>query len=381
MSTAFYIGCGLDVIPIIMKKDIKTFVYIDAGPSFDPSTPYPSAAREFKFLQKLDTVMARIGFEKQDNSIYFNTTTNQVVCYFYNTVFPNITENISCFIPYCDTLIVAGYNPIIPKTEFMFPNVTRLIVNLHTCYHVPEDEHYHDRELYSSICEYYAHRSIDIECIREKEPSDESDMVTPQTAEKYDIVTMHMTLVEFEKESGKMLKEIEELEIQKRDDMYRSLQIKVEKLAPTYSSVYRVIQTVTPLLEEEHMLWFFMSYLVVHSGNGKLCNSCHIVTNKNIYRIHEIGELRPVYTFYEPLNRKYLTFLDKVMMDYLNSWHMISVTSVGVGQLNRNIESIIRIVPGCYKNGSWIQLDGFFGMYFHEPTMELSELPPVKLKL
>jgi hypothetical protein len=42
----------------------------------------------------------------------------------------------------------------------------------------------------------------------------------------------------------------------------------------------------------------------------------------------------------------------------------------------KKFESIIRLIPGSYKNGSWRQLDGFFGMYFNETTMEVSELPP-----
>jgi len=67
------------------------------------------------------------------------------------------------------------------------------------------------------------------------------------------------------------------------------------------------------------------------------------------------------------------------MTDSMSAWQMTSVMSVGVCQLNRNLESIIRIVPGSYQNGLWKQLDGFFGIYFHELTMELSELPPLKL--
>jgi hypothetical protein len=42
----------------------------------------------------------------------------------------------------------------------------------------------------------------------------------------------------------------------------------------------------------------------------------------------------------------------------------------------KKFESIIRLIPGSYKNGSWRQLDGFFGMYFNETTMEVSEVPP-----
>jgi hypothetical protein len=32
------------------------------------------------------------------------------------------------------------------------------------------------------------------------------------------------------------------------------------------------------------------------------------------------------------------------------------------------------LIPGGYKNGLWRPLDGFFGVYFDEKTMELSEL-------
>jgi hypothetical protein len=45
----------------------------------------------------------------------------------------------------------------------------------------------------------------------------------------------------------------------------------------------------------------------------------------------------------------------------------------------KKFESIIRLIPGGYKNGDWKQLDGFFGMYFNEATMEVSELPPPSL--
>ena len=45
----------------------------------------------------------------------------------------------------------------------------------------------------------------------------------------------------------------------------------------------------------------------------------------------------------------------------------------------KKFESIIRLIPGGYKNGDWKQLDGFFGMYFNEATMEVSELQPPSL--
>jgi hypothetical protein len=55
---------------------------------------------------------------------------------------------------------------------------------------------------------------------------------------------------------------------------------------------------------------------------------------------------------------------------------------VGAEQVSNALtkfESIVRLIPGSYKNGSWRQLDGFFGMYFNESTMEVSEVPPPSL--
>lgn len=37
----------------------------------------------------------------------------------------------------------------------------------------------------------------------------------------------------------------------------------------------------------------------------------------------------------------------------------------------KDFELIIRLIPGSYKNGSWRPLDGFFGPYFNEKTLEI----------
>lgn len=36
----------------------------------------------------------------------------------------------------------------------------------------------------------------------------------------------------------------------------------------------------------------------------------------------------------------------------------------------KKFESIIRLIPGSYQNSDWKQLDGFFGLYYNEKTME-----------
>lgn len=42
----------------------------------------------------------------------------------------------------------------------------------------------------------------------------------------------------------------------------------------------------------------------------------------------------------------------------------------------KKFETIIRLIPGEYKNGSWKALDGFFGVYFNRDTLELSKYSP-----
>ena len=81
----------------------------------------------------------------------------------------------------------------------------------------------------------------------------------------------------------------------------------------------------------------------------------------------------PVYIFTEPLSLKFA----KLLHNSVAQRNPSSVNSVSSGIFYRDIESIIRLIPGgSYKNGNWRQLDGFFGMYYNDVTNELSELPP-----
>jgi hypothetical protein len=53
-----------------------------------------------------------------------------------------------------------------------------------------------------------------------------------------------------------------------------------------------------------------------------------------------------------------------------------SLSNIMYLDARKKFESVIRLIPGGYKNGDWRQLDGFFGMYYNESTMEVSEVPP-----
>ena len=95
-----------------------------------------------------------------------------------------------------------------------------------------------------------------------------------------------------------------------------------------------------------------------------------------------------LYQFSEPLNIKYATMLLHILKpqrynnssipSLLSNVQLLDLQNIGTSSNlhAKRFESIIRLIPGSYKNGSWRQLDGFFGMYFNEITMELSEVPP-----
>ena len=104
-----------------------------------------------------------------------------------------------------------------------------------------------------------------------------------------------------------------------------------------------------------------------------------------------------LYSFINPLNLVHAKILSYIMTKpigagadghpYQSLWFRIQYAILGIrdemvaGSYTiptclKKFQSIIRLIPGFYKNGNWRQLDGFFGMYFNETTMELSEVPP-----
>ncbi len=94
------------------------------------------------------------------------------------------------------------------------------------------------------------------------------------------------------------------------------------------------------------------------------------ISNKHVflYEWNSTGiVMRPIYTF----NHK-LTAKDMQLIDNLYRQKRDANTTDIAGKF----ESVIRLIPGSYQNGSWRQLGGFFGMYYNDTTSELSTLPP-----
>ena len=129
---------------------------------------------------------------------------------------------------------------------------------------------------------------------------------------------------------------------------------------------------------------------VVLFGSNGGSNHTYFITNKNVFRVYPCPPTGPVlcavYTFNSALTKKQIIMLEKGvatdlygigsssiidrMSDYQKDSELKRMTA------SKKFESIIRLIPGSYKNGDWRQLDGFFGMYFNETTMEVSEIPP-----
>jgi hypothetical protein len=119
---------------------------------------------------------------------------------------------------------------------------------------------------------------------------------------------------------------------------------------------------------------------VKNTNAGTATDIAYLITNKNMYAItnhgkHAGADVCVLYTFDTPIGKKYTMMLESC--EYLLK-RGLSAGGIDMFSLKK-FESVIRLIPGSYKNGDWRQLDGFFGMYFNETTMELSEVPPPSL--
>ena len=98
----------------------------------------------------------------------------------------------------------------------------------------------------------------------------------------------------------------------------------------------------------------------------------------------------PIYTFNEQLNLKQTKMLS-LLLGFNHLYHIPAfygrrsrsgvletafrnygsdVILAAILDARKKFESIIRLIPGSYQNSDWKQLDGFFGLYYNEKTME-----------
>jgi len=83
--------------------------------------------------------------------------------------------------------------------------------------------------------------------------------------------------------------------------------------------------------------------------------------------------LCPIYTFSAPLDIKQIHLIRNMFNVELNKR---PVLYLDVSSYRAHFEAILRYIPGGYSNGAWKQLNGFFGPYLNEDTMELLAYAP-----
>jgi len=115
--------------------------------------------------------------------------------------------------------------------------------------------------------------------------------------------------------------------------------------------------------------------------------------------LHSGLHYMPVYTFDKPLTLTHIKILSIITQHTqyfqmeLNETHKTIMGAAFCDEIcvvnstkgapaaaayilaQKKFESVIRLIPGSYKNGDWHQMDGFFGLYFNQATMEVNEFP------
>jgi hypothetical protein len=226
-------------------------------------------------------------------------------------------------------------------------------------------------------------------------------------------------------------KQADEIEVLKNDKNQKIMDDYKRQRAnyPTYDylPIYlkfvqenKVIYSTCELVDHSTGLGTYRSYYWLYISDQRVGVFCISTTKLNkVYLVED----KPFYFFESDLTKEHIHILDQIMDNstwdnYYNhevsgewngggdsrtqkpistlhrrviGWLSIIQSSRSFGEgaavnININItsshmrkfETVIRLIPGGYKNGSWRPLDGFFGVYLDEKTMELSELiPPI----
>lgn len=176
-------------------------------------------------------------------------------------------------------------------------------------------------------------------------------------------------------------KQKEREEQKQLDELHTAIRI-AERMESKVPAV--ILSSYDGLIASGHTLLIW-----THFGTGDMYA---IVTNKGVFR-HVRHILRvdgqtpiyeelicPMYTFTKPLDIKQsmmmLNLSAALHSRKLNGMIFGASLNRGYGMDPKMFESVIRLIPGSYSNGSWKQLDGFFGAYINEETMEIMAGPP-----
>lgn len=150
-----------------------------------------------------------------------------------------------------------------------------------------------------------------------------------------------------------------------------------------------LLKTVEDFYEKEKILYFIR--LINYDQKYQLYGA---ITSHGLYffvGLYSKSYFSPIYMFDKNLDKRDLTIIDQYLQLHKQFMYSNPYNPGGIQLFfehddmyrdvkfvlgSKKFESIIRLIPGSYKNGKWKQLDGFFGMYFNEETLEISNTPP-----
>ena len=160
---AVYVGAGLDIVPILVLRHIKQFIYIDSQPfsefgthvytnkyeSFDATVNTRQNHEENNlfgrptFKERFEQLMKQNNFIVQSETKYcwiYKNDYGQVIKYHVSCAFPEfLTEEIKKDISECNTLILCGHFPNNRILSLMY-EPKYIICNCHTVYTYDADE-------------------------------------------------------------------------------------------------------------------------------------------------------------------------------------------------------------------------------------------------
>jgi hypothetical protein len=157
MQQAVYVGAGHDIIPVLVFRDIKKFIYIDSQPFSEHGTHvYTKDYKSYfalletrilhendnlfgrpKFIEEFQHLMKQNNFILQSESKYciiYKNDYDQVIKYHLSCSYPEfLTNEIKSDIRECNTLILCGYFPH-KNILSMMKDPKNVIGNCHTVY-------------------------------------------------------------------------------------------------------------------------------------------------------------------------------------------------------------------------------------------------------
>ena len=140
MSSAFYPGAGIDIVPAVVFRSIKQWFYMDSQPRSEFGNNIQDGFSRPRFIPSLITAMHQNGFKLQTTEehvfTFYNPIHEQTIRYETNAVFP---EALQSYHRECDTLVLCGYQFTNPPQDFM-ASYSHIITNSHTVIDEEEEQ-------------------------------------------------------------------------------------------------------------------------------------------------------------------------------------------------------------------------------------------------